>query len=93
MTRPPTTRDFSFTVDGPIATIALDRSVEQNRLTPEALADLGAVAASLRHDSNVHVLVIRGRGSEFFSAGILNPENALTDALASRAPIARHHQQ
>ncbi len=56
-----------------VVTLTLDCLADMNRLTPEVLARLLAVADSLRDDPNASVLVITGAGNDVFSAGILNP--------------------
>lgn len=59
--------------DRGIATLTIDRPADQNRLTPEVLKRLEAIAAALREDGEVNVLVITGGGAGVFSVGILNP--------------------
>jgi len=59
--------------EGAVVTITLDRPADQNRLTREVLVRLQDVADGLAHDGEVQSVVITGRGSEFFSMGILNP--------------------
>lgn len=68
-----TPRDVRFERDGAIATITLDRPEDQNRLTPEALAALGAVADELVADSQVQAVILTGAGEACFSMGVLNP--------------------
>ncbi len=59
--------------DGGVCTVTIDRQAEHNRLSPEVIARLGAIADALREDTGVNVLVITGAGAEVFSMGILNP--------------------
>jgi enoyl-CoA hydratase len=59
--------------DGPVATITIDRPNDANRLSPEVLRRLGALADQLREDEHTQVVLITGGGSEVFSLGILNP--------------------
>jgi len=60
--------------DRGVATLTIDRPADQNRLTPEVLKRLEAIAAALREDDEVNVLVITGGGGAgVFSMGILNP--------------------
>jgi enoyl-CoA hydratase len=77
--------DLRFTTAGPIATVELHRPHEQNRLTEAALRRLLAIADELAASAAAHVLVIRGAGGEWFSAGILNP--ALRAALGKEAVL------
>jgi enoyl-CoA hydratase/carnithine racemase len=58
---------------GGVATLTIDRPADLNRLSPEVLARLGAIADALREDAATSVLVITGSGDELFSMGILNP--------------------
>ncbi|HVY59544.1 MAG TPA: enoyl-CoA hydratase/isomerase family protein [Xanthobacteraceae bacterium] len=68
-----------FKIDGPIAWITIDNEAEQNRLRPEAVLGLKAIAEKLRANADVHAVVIRGQGADYFCTGILNP--ALRGAL------------
>jgi enoyl-CoA hydratase/carnithine racemase len=77
--------DLRVTRAGPIATVFLDRPQEQNRLTEAALRKLLALADELAASATVHVLVIRGAGDAWFSAGILNP--VLRAALGKEAVL------
>jgi len=58
--------------DGRVVRLTIDRPDDLNRLTPEVLARLGAIAEALREDQEASVLVITG-GAQLFSVGILNP--------------------
>jgi enoyl-CoA hydratase/carnithine racemase len=62
-----------FARDGGVVTLTLDRPADLNRLSPEVIVRLGAIAESLREDPEANVVVITGAGTEFFSMGILNP--------------------
>ncbi len=59
--------------DDRVATITLDRPGDQNRLTLGVLLALQRIVDELAGDGRVQAVVITGRGSEFFSMGILNP--------------------
>ena len=59
--------------NGGVMTLTIDRESDMNRLVPEVLVRLGAIAAALRDDDQTQVLVITGAGSAFFSMGIMNP--------------------
>jgi len=68
-------------IEGPIATITLDRPEKLNAVTPEMLEGLVAALASIESDDGVRVVVLTGAGERAFSAG------ADIDAWASLAPI------
>lgn len=68
--------------EGGVCTVTIGRPAEHNRLSPEVIARLGALADALREDTDVNVLVITGAGAEIFSMGILNP--------ALRASYSKH---
>jgi enoyl-CoA hydratase/carnithine racemase len=59
--------------DSGILTLTIDRPGDLNRLTPEVIGRLGAIAEALREDAQTNVVVITGAGGEIFSMGILNP--------------------
>lgn len=62
-----------LTRESGVLTLTIDRPDDLNRLSPEVIARLGAVAEALREDGDTNVLVITGGGSGIFSMGILNP--------------------
>ena len=62
-----------FGRDGSVVTITLARPADQNRLTRDVLVTLQDIADRLSGDGEIHVVVITGSGTEFFSMGILNP--------------------
>jgi enoyl-CoA hydratase/carnithine racemase len=62
-----------FARDGGVATITLGRPAEQNRLTRPVLLALQGIVDELAGDGTVQAVVVIGRGSAFFSMGILNP--------------------
>src|SRR6266478_1736012 len=62
-----------FGRDGSVVTITLARPADQNRLTRDVLETLQGIADRLSGDGEIHVVVITGSGTEFFSMGILNP--------------------
>ena len=67
-------------VDGPIATITLDRPEKLNAVTPEMLEGLEAALTSIEADDAVRVVVLTGAGDRAFCAG------ADIDAWSSLAP-------
>jgi enoyl-CoA hydratase len=56
-------------IDGPVATITLNRPEKLNALTLPMLADLDAAFLAIDADAEVRVLVITGAGPKAFSAG------------------------
>lgn len=64
---------LDFCTNGSVAVVTIDNSIEQNRLTPGAIAEFERIADMLRAREDLHVLVITGSGREYFSTGILNP--------------------
>jgi enoyl-CoA hydratase/carnithine racemase len=60
---------FDFAVDGPIATVTLDRPEKLNPLTFESYADLRDLITELPHHEAVKVLVIQGEGEGFCGGG------------------------
>ena len=71
---PLTTRweHFDFAVDGPVATVTLNRPDKLNALTFEAYADLRDLLIELPHHAAVKVLVIQGQGRGFCGGGDVN---------------------
>ena len=65
--------DVEFARDGGVATITLGKPEEQNRLTRSLLLALQGIVDELAGDGDVQAVVLTGRGSEFFSMGILSP--------------------
>lgn len=68
------TEDLTVDVDGGAMTITVAKPDEANRMTPEALAKLEAVANGLLHRVDINVVVVTGAGAEHFSTGLLNPK-------------------
>lgn len=69
----PDTQDVVLERAGAVATIVLNRTHDENRLTPDALAKLEGVAAELAKDQDIHAVLVTGAGSKHFSMGILPP--------------------
>jgi len=76
---------LALRIDGQIASITIGNVAEQNRLTAEAITGLASIARTLGADQDVHVVVVRGEGSEFFSTGLLNP--VLRSSMSKQAVI------
>ena len=68
-------------VDGPIATITIDRPEKLNALTPEMLEALEVVLGTIEADEAIRVVVLTGAGERAFCAG------ADVDAWSALAPI------
>jgi enoyl-CoA hydratase/carnithine racemase len=54
--------------------IRLETPDEQNRLSPEALAELERIGNGLVFNDEIQAVVVTGQGDKDFSAGILNPD-------------------
>jgi enoyl-CoA hydratase/carnithine racemase len=65
--------DVRLTRQGRVVTIALNRPDDDNRLTPEVIARLQAIADELAGDAETQAVIVTGTGHDFFSMGILNP--------------------
>ena len=59
----------ALTVDGPVATITLNRPERKNPLTFESYAELRDLFRALVHDTEVHAVVVTGAGGNFCSGG------------------------
>lgn len=68
-------------VDGPIATITIDRPEKLNALTPAMLEALEATLGTIEADEAIRVVVLTGAGDRAFCAG------ADVDAWSALAPI------
>ncbi|OLS97431.1 enoyl-CoA hydratase [Pseudonocardia sp. CNS-004] len=63
---------FDFAVDGPVATVTLNRPEKLNPLTFESYSDLRDLLSELPHHDGVKVLVIQGEGRGFCGGGDVN---------------------
>ncbi|MFC0385167.1 enoyl-CoA hydratase/isomerase family protein [Muricoccus vinaceus] len=70
---------------GGIATVAIDRATDLNRLDVAALRALQAITDHLATRTDIQVFVITGSGSKIFSMGMLNPE--LRGSLSKEAVL------
>jgi enoyl-CoA hydratase/carnithine racemase len=52
-----------------VATLTLNRPAKRNAMSPDLLTDLSAQLRRLRENPGVRVLILRGQGTEAFSAG------------------------
>jgi enoyl-CoA hydratase/carnithine racemase len=62
--------EVRYSVDGPVATITINRPHRRNALTWTALEALGQRLAEAQQDPEVRVVVLRGEGDQAFCAGI-----------------------
>jgi enoyl-CoA hydratase len=67
-----------YTVDAGVATIQMD-DPPANTYTYDMMQQLDAAILQARMDENVHVIVLRGAGEKFFSAGASIPMLAKVD--------------
>lgn len=63
-----------FTTAERVASLTINRQDDENRMTPDVLERLGAIADKLANDFETQVVIITGAGSSFFSAGMLHPK-------------------
>lgn len=77
----PTVAGLRLEVDGPIATITLDRPEKLNAMTPEMLEGLESMLGTIEADESVRVVIVTGAGDRAFCAG------ADINAWSSLAPI------
>jgi enoyl-CoA hydratase/carnithine racemase len=82
----------SYTRDGHIALVALDRAAKLNALTPPMLDDLESVAHALEADDEVRAVVLTGAGDQAFCVGAdINAWAALQPLDMWRRWVRRGH--
>jgi enoyl-CoA hydratase/carnithine racemase len=64
-----TARHFGWRVQAGVATVTLDRPERKNPLTFDSYAELRDLFHTLRHATDVHVVVLQGAGGNFCSGG------------------------
>ncbi|MDQ0314215.1 enoyl-CoA hydratase family protein [Amorphus orientalis] len=64
-----TPKHFLLSVDGPVATITLNRPERKNPLTFESYAELRDTFRALHHEEQVKTIVVTGAGGNFCSGG------------------------
>lgn len=64
-----TPEHFLLSVDGPVATITLNRPERKNPLTFESYAELRDTFRALSHETQVKTIVVTGAGGNFCSGG------------------------
>ncbi|MBW2061466.1 MAG: enoyl-CoA hydratase/isomerase family protein [Deltaproteobacteria bacterium] len=62
-------KTVSFKKDGSIGIITLNRAGEKNPITAQTAAELKAIRAEIGFGSEINVVVLTGKGKEFFSCG------------------------
>lgn len=65
----PTVAHIRLDLDGPVATIVIDRPEKRNALTLEMWEELEAAVRGAETDAAVRVVVVRGAGDRAFAAG------------------------
>jgi enoyl-CoA hydratase/carnithine racemase len=83
----PTSPKLTATVDGPIATLAIDNPTKRNALDQEMWRVLPGLVKALDQDEHVRVIVLRGAGSGSFASGadIAEFETVRANAEGGRA--------
>jgi enoyl-CoA hydratase len=56
-------------VDGPVATVTLNRAEKRNAIAPAMLADFDAILSEVEASDRIRVLVVTGAGDRAFCAG------------------------
>ena len=64
-------RDFSFKIDGPLATLTFTRPDKANAFHPRMSGGMRRCFLEIQHDPNVRCLLIRGEGKHFMAGGDL----------------------
>ena len=81
-----TQQKIKLALDGPIATVTLDRPDKLNALDPEMLSGLEAAAGQVEEDEDVRVVLLTGVGERSFCVG------ADINAWAALEPLAMWRQ-
>lgn len=81
------TPKLAVSIDGPVATLAINNPAKRNALDLEMWKALPGIIETLDRDGNVHVIILRGTGSESFASGadIAEFETVRADAKGGRA--------
>jgi enoyl-CoA hydratase/carnithine racemase len=84
---------LTLATDGGVATITINRPARKNALADEHFAELGRLAAEVRDDPAVRVVVITGAGGEFCAGADLGSTERLhltpLEAMRQRGRVAR----
>jgi enoyl-CoA hydratase/carnithine racemase len=82
-----------LSLDGPLATLVLNRPEKLNALSPDMLADLEAVADDLDANSEVRAVILTGAGDRAFSVGAdIDAWSALEPLDMWRTWVPRGHR-
>ena len=81
-------------LDGPVATIWMNRPDLHNAFDQDLIAELTAACKALDHDDDVRVVILAGRGKSFSAGADLNwmkraAENGIDDNLDDARALAR----
>jgi enoyl-CoA hydratase/carnithine racemase len=80
-------------IDGPVATVTLNRPEKLNALTPEMLDELSRLAARLDADKQLRCVILTGAGDKAFCVGAdVNAWSALEPLDMWRGWVRRGHQ-
>jgi enoyl-CoA hydratase/carnithine racemase len=80
-------------IDGPVATVTLNRPEKLNALTPEMLEELSRLAAKLDADKQLRCVILTGAGDRAFCVGAdVNAWSALEPLDMWRSWVRRGHQ-
>ena len=87
-----------YAVDGPIATITLNRPEHLNTIVPPMPDEVEAAVTAATRDQDVRVLIVRGAGRAFcagydFGGGFHAWDELLTTELKSRADRANEERE
>ena len=85
----PTYASLLLTIDGPVATVTLNRPDVLNALNTQVFDDLETVVKMLAADPSVRVLLVTGSGEKAFAAGADIAELAKTDAASGEEKALR----
>jgi enoyl-CoA hydratase len=87
-------KDVTYSVDGPIATITLNRPEYKNAQSYRMLDEIDQAFREAERDKNVRVIVVRGSGGNFSSGHDLGTPDAIEyrKALGAAAGIESYDQ-
>ncbi|MDQ7911265.1 enoyl-CoA hydratase-related protein [Phytohabitans sp. ZYX-F-186] len=79
-------RTIAVTVDGPVATVTLNRPEKRNAISAELRDELEAAFAALKPGDDVRVIRLRGAGAGFCSGYDLTSTASVYSGVADAAP-------
>lgn len=86
----PTTSFFKVDIDGPVATIVMNRPDKANSMTPDFWTDLPVVMAELEDNERIRCAVIAGEGKHFTSGMDLATFSTIATMFQSEPGRAAH---